>query len=404
MQRSESDTQRLEGLFTVPGQIAPPNDVQSVTFTRQGLAGTAPIISLNSGQTLELAFDRLSTTSDQFVVELSHHDPDWTESSLLPNDYLSNFFEDTITGGVQSRSQEPQYFHYSYEFPNERFGVKVSGNYLITVRDSDTQEILFSLPFFVHENLGSALTDVQRLFNNQTKYRKAHQPFSRYQVPDQVQLPRLDLNYFYVQNQFWGRAKKVSIIDDNTPGEIRFHLSRDQAFNATYTFYQLDLGDFDVDGVRIREVIEEVTPTGIILFRDVITLSELPQRLLGSRYGEPLSGRGARYANVTFSLNVQRNFNRTSKIYLVGDFNNWSLQERNRVRYNPELNLFRGDALVKQGQYSYKYVAVQNGEVDELALDDVLSNQSQKYTLLIYFSDPNKFYNRLLQIEEFTAN
>ena len=391
----------------MPDQVLPPESIQSIVFHQTGNPQSAPIIKLESSQTLTLEFDYLKEEADLFTVKISHRNADWSESGLMANNFLTDMYKGFISVGAQSRVQDPSYSHFSYTFPNRNFGMKVSGNYMLEVYLNDSDELLFSLPFFVHEDNGNLETNIQTLFNLQAReFRKAHQPFSAFRYPNFVQNPRLDLSYYYVQNEFWGRAKKVEIFDDASSGKINFHLSRERSFNATYTFFELDLENFDVDGQRIRKVNEERTPPQVQLYRDVINLNDLPVFTSRSRFGQPNSDRFSRYANVQFSLDTPNSFNTNQDIFLVGDFNNWGIQEANRMVYDQATGLWRGDAFTKQGRYTYKYVSINrnNYRVDDVLFDDIFGDVFQNYTVFVYFEDPQKFFTRLLAFQRLKAN
>lgn len=397
----------LQNRFTVPGQILPPESIQSIVFHKTGNPRSAPIIKLKSGETLTLEFDYMREEADQLTVQISHKNADWSESGLMANNFLTSMNKDFISVGDQSRVQDPSYSHFSYRFPNRNFGMKVSGNYMLEVYLNDSDQLLFSLPFFVHEDTGQLETRVQTLFNLQAReFRKAHQLFSKFRYPDFIRIPRVDLSYYYVQNEFWGRAKKVQIFDDVTPGVINFHLARERSFNATYTFFDLNLENFNVDGQRIREINQETIPPQIQLYRDVINLSDQPVFTSRSRFGQPNIDRFSRYANVQFYLDTPSSFNTNQDIFLVGDFNNWGIKEAQRMRYDPEKGLWEGNAFAKQGRYTYKYVSINrnNYSVDDILLDDTFANVFQNYTVFVYFKDPEKFFTRLLTFQRLRAN
>ena len=56
-------------------------------------------------------------------------------------------------------------------------------------------------------------------------------------------------------------------------------------------------------------------------------------------------------------------------------------------------------AFIKQGEYAYKYVLVQNGRIDDLAMDQGFLSSQQEYLTFIYFKDPAQNFDRILKIE-----
>ncbi len=75
------------------------------------------------------------------------------------------------------------------------------------------------------------------------------------------------------------------------------------------------------------------------------------------------------------------------------------INDLNKMSYNQEEKLWKGRAFVKQGQYAYKYVLVQNGRINDLALDQGFLSSQQEYLAFIYFKDPAQNYDRILKVD-----
>ncbi len=390
----------LQNRFTIAEQKAPPREIQSVQLYKKGDIQSAPIINLNSSDKLSLEFDYLGEGTKQFKLQVSHRSKTWEESPLPVDFYLTGFSEIYFSGGLKSFAQRPSYFHYSYEFPNNQLGFKVSGNYLLSIYDYDSNELLFSLPFFVTENQGSLDTRVESIYVRRADLRPEDQPFSRYRYPDFVDFPQFDLSYMYVQNQFWGRYRIVDNSDTSTPEEVNFHLSRDRAFLGNYEFNTLNLRNLNTDGQQILEVRREEIPPKVILRRDVQSLDLKPGFAPDGRFGIPVDQRSASYARVQFRLETDTAITGSEQIYLIGDFNNWAISESNRLQFNEQTALWEGEALIKEGEYAYKYVILKNGTIDDLSLDQGFLRTGQSYVTLVYFKDPTRNYDRLLKVEQ----
>lgn len=393
-----SQSSEYQNRFTIAQQKAPPPEIQSVQLFKKGDMPSAPIISLNSSEKLKLEFDHLGEDTKQFKLTVSHRSKNWEDSPLPVDYYLEGFPEVYFSGGSKSFSQRPSYFHYSYEFPNSQLNFKASGNYLLSVYDYNSNKLLFTLPFFVTENKGSLETRIESLFVRRDDLRPEDQPFSRYRYPDFVEFPQFDLSYIYVQNRFWGRYRVVDNSDTSTPEVVNFHLSRDRAFLANYEFNTLDLRSLRTDGQQILEVQQEEIPPTVILRRDVQSLDLKPGFAPDGRFGIPLDSRSAGYATVQFRLETAENIPVDENIYLVGDFNNWTINDNNQMRYSAQSGLWEGQAIIKEGEYAYKYVMVKNGEIDDISLDQGFLRNNQSYQTLVYYKDPTRNYDRLLKV------
>lgn len=392
------DSAQLSSSFALSVQQAPPRHIQSIQLYRKGSPSNPPVIRLGTNEKLVLEFDLLGETSGQFKATVSHRSKDWKQSPLSPTFYLSGFEETYFSSGLASFSQRPSYTHYKFEFPDRQLSVEVSGNYLLEIHNYDSGELLFSLPFFVTEDEGSLDTRIETVYIRREDLRAEAQPFSNYRYPHFVEFPQFDLSYFYVQNRFWGRSREVDIYSTASPGVAEFHLGREQAFLANYEFNTLDLRQLETDGRRILEVDPSTTPPTVILQRDIQGLSPAPRFFPDPRFGIPVDNRSASYARVVFTLDAADTFSANDKLYLVGDFNNWMINELNRMSYNTATRLWEGNAFIKQGEYAYKYIAVRNGQIDDLALDQGFSFTESEYLTFVYYRDPERNYDRLLKV------
>ncbi|MDX1637175.1 MAG: DUF5103 domain-containing protein [Balneolaceae bacterium] len=386
--------------FSIAPQVPPPQSIQSIQLYRKGDAASPPVIELGSQQGLVLEFDHLDSEATQFNIFVRHYARNWTESSLPLNFYLGGFYEDYFGAGVKSFTQRPTYRHYKYELPNHRISINASGNYLVTVVDSESGQQLFSLPFFVTEDQGKLETRVETEFARRRDLREQDRPFSRYLYPGFVEMPRFDLSFYYVQNQFWGRAREVNTYDTSTPGHVHFHLSQDQAFLGDYEFNTLDVRSFSVDGTRILSYEPETIPPTLVLRRDIQRFAPITPFPGGSRLGLPVDSRGAEYANVHFKLETAVPSDSLQQIYLVGDFNEWNINRLNRMKYIAESGLWEGRTFIKQGEYAYKYVTIEGNRINDLSLDRSFTYRSQEYLTFVYYRDPVRHYDRLLKVEK----
>jgi hypothetical protein len=381
----------------VDPQKSAPSYIRSINLYNSQNRESAPIIELKSGETITLDFDYIGTDARQFVVSVSHRTPKWDESILSRSYYQTGLYEDQITAESTIRSVHPTYQRYSYQLPNDNIQLNVSGNYLLTVSSFGSGEVLFSVPFYVYENEGKLSTSVQHIPAPRNSIRMYHQLFGTYSSPDFVRMPQFNTSLYFVQNQFWGRYKQSSV-DQSLQNTIDFLISRDNAFVADYGFKHLDITELSADGVNIRAYEPSYRPPRIILRRDIQDLTPSVDANRTTRHGFPLFNDQARYVEVFFYLETAVDINPGDKIYVTGDFNNWTINQENQMQYSTEENAWEGSALVKQGEYSYKYVVVSNGMIKDMLLDNSFSLARQQYFGMLYYEDPDMGYHRLLQV------
>lgn len=391
---------KLKNIFTLALHQSPDSSIQSVQLHPEKYPGKPPILALKDNNKLLLQFDYFEEESAQFRISFSHRNSDWSQSSLSPNFFMEGFSESTIIESDQSISQRPAYTRFSYRFPNEELKFKVSGNYILEVSDYRSGETLFTLPFFVSEQEGALSTKAETRYTSREDLRRRNQLFSEYKYPNFVEMPRFDLSFFYAPNQFWGRIQESKNFDTATPGSVHFQQEEQQAFPADFTFFRLDLANFYADGEQILEIDETTTPPTVLLKRDVPQLQTDFSTNMLPQFSDD---RDARYAKVKFQLEPGDLPNDSTKIYLVGDFNQWMIGDQQKLQFNSDSGLWETTALVKQGQYAYKYVLVEEGTVKELISDQGFRQSPQQYTTFVYFRDPARNYDRLLQTRHQTV-
>lgn len=390
----------LSNRYALPGQVAPPPEIQSIQLYPTKDETAPPVIHLGSRQQLTLEFDYLDAGIRQFKLIVSHQTKNWEESPISPAIYLESFSETYFGDGQKSVVQNPTYHHYSYRFPNERLNITKSGNYLLSVFDYDSNKLLFRIPFFVSENKGTLDTQIKTLFAQRNDGHSIAQPFSAYRYPAFVQHPQFDLSFFYVQNQFWGRAQESKRFDTATPGVVNSHLSHDKSFVANYEFNLLDIRSFEPDGQQIVDIQPGQTPPLVTLRRDIQRFDSRPSPYPGSfPLGLPRDDRQAKYGLIEFSFEPASTIPAKAQLYLLGDFNNWMIDQRLRMRVDSTASLWKGHALIKQGNYRYKYVLIQENQIDDLSLDQMFTRSRQQYMTLVYFRDPQRNFDRLLKID-----
>lgn len=385
---------RLTNTKAVSPQQPPAPHIRSIELFRDR-PGNPPVIVLGSVQRLTLRFDELAEAGNSFLIRLQHYNADWTES-LLPSGVVTRGFrDDTISGGTPGVGQHPSFYSYSYTFPNRNLNVQVSGNFMVEVYDYVSRELLFSLPFFVTEDRGSLSAEIVEHFW-ETRF-PHHQVFTEYQFPEFVSMPLIDIDVHVVQNQFWGRSRLTSERDISSPGRVRLHLNREDSFPGRYEFRPLLIDDIFSISRDVIEVFPERSPPLIRLQFDVVDLDVNPRPSRSYSFGEPRTGRNARYTEVEFNLDRPPFLDPTEDVFVIGSFTNWNLSEEQRMVYNPQEDAFSARLLIKEGRYDYTYAVVANNRLDDLRLAAFFAQTSQEYQILVYFRDQQQQFDRLLQ-------
>lgn len=379
------------------------DSIRSIQFHPDGNPDSAPILKLNENSQLHLRFENISGESDSYRVSITHHNPDWSRSNLSSERYLEGFQSLPLNNVQISRNNRPSYRQYSFLFPTEQFQITKSGNYLLKVEDADNGHLVLSLPFFVSENEGSITSSVDEITVPRQNLRRIHQPVSRFVIPDVVDQPQFDLEFYFAQNRFWGRTRKADELDYSAHSFIQFELSRNHAFIGDYEFNLLTLDQLSQGDNNVVEAFPAEIPPRLVLRDDAVGFTSNRQINLSrlGPFGKPDMSLNAGYANVVFRFDTGSKPDSTGSVHLLGDFNNWSVNSNNKLSYDRETGRWKTSAIIKKGEYKYKYVYVKNEKIDDLYFDDTFANIRQQYHAFVYMRDPNEFYYRLLQVQTF---
>tara|TARA_R110002126_G_scaffold19675_4_gene73868 strand:+ start:19225 stop:20517 length:1293 start_codon:yes stop_codon:yes gene_type:complete len=403
---SSSNPDDERGLLLVPNQLPAPSSFQSIQLYRKSDRNNPPIITLNKNEKLVLEFDELTSLSGQFRLKFEHFDQSWNPSNIPEAWFLDGFNELTLIGGEKNSLSKPNYFHYKTEFPNRQLQFLTSGNYMLHVIDYSSNTKLFSLPFFVTEQAGELTSRAETVYNSGSNFSSIDQLFSIYEYPVEVEFPQFDLSFEFVQNRFWGSSKSTKTFDTTTPKKVRFYTTRKRSFSSSFDFIPLDLTDLNINLAKIEDWQPEFIPPRIILKRDVLNFSASPATRYNSGFGNPETGRNARYAEVNFRFVSGTLNTENSSIYVAGDFNSWRITENSKLSYNRSADLWTTKLLMKEGVYRYKYFQkVTSSESSEvLPINDTITNQNQEYISFVYYRDPIRSYQRLLSTGLFRSN
>lgn len=393
-----------KNLFNVSGQIITDDQIKSIQLYKNNTPDSPPFIELNSNDKLQLRFDYLDFSSKQFVVTFSHHNIDWSVSSLAPGEITDGLRRIYLDSGRPNDGKRPLYRNYSAVFPNDQFSFLKSGNYMIRVEDADTGFLVMALPFFIYENEGNIKSSVEFLPSPRRDLRSLHRPVNNYTIPGFVEQPLFNLSFRITQNRFWSRSKIPSETDFSAPESVTFEMEPANAFTADYYFYTLSTKNISLENSRVLDFFPEDVPPRVVLRDDVVNTAHFTnQNTPFSLFGLPETDIDAGYMELVFSLAAENIPGDDPQIYLVGDFTGWAIQSENRLIYNAETERWQTTATVKEGTYKYKYVLMDSKGVNDLFYDPLFERTKQEYQVFVYVQDKNQFYDRLLQVNTIIA-
>jgi hypothetical protein len=350
-------------------------------------------IALCDSHPIRISFDVDNVNSQNFRIKVLHCTKDWniTASSFV-NDEFRNFTRYQIPYTVAPAGVKGYRWTYSLKIPGfagiEKF--RYSGNYKFEVWNDDQTELLAEGKFFV----------VERIVNTALKVYNRYLP-SKIAPMNQAgkaaitfSIPSLASDE---SNPLYANFIKVAEIYRNR--EIERPRRVDADIRTPNTFidgYGTNCLTFIIDNMLPGNEYRRIDlrnpdlypPDKPLRSRDGADLSRWLSQGAGDEDGTSVLVRNNRYADyVEFQFELARPEEIVGeKIYVVGDFNGWRVDERWRLQYDAGSKHYRLPTLLRRGAYDYQYVLDGN---DWITLEGNDWRTVNLYTALLYYSDPD---------------
>lgn len=382
--------------------LSDPDFIKSVIFKPTNINSYAPIIRL--GEKLYLSFDDLNADEYDYSYRITHCSMNWEPSGLLSSEFIDGYNEDRIWDYENSFNTLQPYTNYTLTIPNEQTNIKISGNYLLSILDED-ENIIFTRRFVVYEPKVTVAVgiyrsrDISSIEKKQAVEFTINHPGMRFDNANKEIMPVI------LQNNNWQTALSGFKPQYFRGTQLLYKYNKETSYWAGNEFLYFDSKSIRNTTLNIArvELGPEVYNSYLYTNKERI---DAPYTLFPDINGNfiirTLNGQNpntdADYSWVYFSLDCLENLDRKS-VYVHGNFNNWQLQEENRLRYNEQTGLYETRILLKQGFYNFQYLTV--SETDEMSNHDVDGSFYQtenEYTVLVYYRKFGARYDRVIGV------
>ena len=368
--------------------FAPPEHINSVLFYVNEQNTSLPIVGLNEQITLK--FDDLNADDSVYYYTIERFNADWQKTNLFRAEYMDGYDDIRIQNMSYSIGTLQSYIHYTLTLPNAHTRLKKSGNYMLKIWD-ETRNLVLRKRFLVAQQSSSVRVKLQR--SQQIEEIQTHQSVQFVVNLDglNVRLPEKQIKPFIVQNQRWQTLRQAGKPTYNLNNQLHFNYMHETTFAAGNEYFFFDTQDIRSGGGNVARV-----------FRDDLFISVLnPQWVRSGRpytYAPDINGdfrintfQGSNpntesdYSKVVFSLFAE-DFLFDGEHFVVGDFNQHIISDKNKLNYNLESGRFEAELLLKQGIYNYKFASQDN---DGTRYENFISGNywptENDYWVLIYF-------------------
>jgi hypothetical protein len=387
-------------------------NIKTPLLYRSGWEMSAPILTLNAGEKLVLAFDDLDGGQKQYRYTVIHCDADWQPSRLLEYRYLEGFYEDYIEDYRFSYNTLQSYTHYEVNFPNDNITVKLSGNYLLVVYPEGKKESpVLSLRFWVVDPVALIKGKVNRSPNPEERDEKQQVEFSVFSPKLSIINPYQNIKVIIRQNGRWDNAitnLKPLLIKGN---ELDYHHTDGNIFYAGNEFRHADLKSIRYPSDRVRKIEPGDPVYKVFLMNDerrpfkvYVTEDDINGQFLVKTEDGNDAATDADYIEAFFTLPYNP-IAADGNVYVVGGLTQWQLSRANRMNYNFNTHCYELKLLLKQGYYNYEYLFLENNAMiaEENRVEGNHFETRNEYTVYVYYQAPGDDYQQLITIEKLVS-
>jgi hypothetical protein len=387
--------------------------IQAIELSRVGFDLSDPIITLNTDERFQVGFDDLQGSYKQYYYQIQHCSADWEKSEIWLNEYLEGLEEGQVEKFESSFNTRTTYTHYEFQFPNDRFIIKKSGNYILRVYYRDPKGIevnAFTRRFLVVDPKVSVSGTVTRAGTSEDYDTKQEVDFAINTAGYRIEAPYQDIKVVILQNWRWDNA-----LTNLKPYMVRndvLDYSFDNGtnlFDGANEFRRFDLKSIKFLSEKVREITFNDTTFYAKLwdsekrtYKEYINDDDINGKFLLKTDDDPSVSNYGEYAVVKFFLPFEAPIVE-GNLYVAGGFNCWQYTPANKMEYNFRRKGYEANILFKQGYYNYLYVLLPNNSKagDATWVEGNHSQTRNNYTILVYHRSRGELYDELIAIGNF---
>lgn len=377
-------------------------NIRSVKLYKLGDIYSYPVITLNSGDQLELHFDDMDGDMKYYYYSFQLCNADWSPANVQTYDYIRGFQSNRISTYRTSNLVDIRYTHYQAVLPERNSAPVKGGNYLLKVfLNDDTSKLVFTKRMLIVNPKASVGAQVLQPFDGNLF--RTHQ---RVQVSVSTAAGQLnafspqDIKVKIVQNYAWGSSQ---LIDRPTIFRGNYYEYSDEnntTFQAGKEWRWIDLRSLRLRSDRMAKIEDNDNSTRTdvyvavdgdrtrqiyVYYRDNNGLFTIENR------DNPNAFWQGDYAWVHFTFVPPGNQPFAGKnVYLYGELVNYEQNENAKMEFNTEKGVYEKVLFLKQGYYNYSYVTLTDRKDEGIvpSLENTEGNYwgtENSYLVMVYF-------------------
>jgi len=391
-------------VFSQVNEVNPPDYIKTIAFKGNTPESQLPVLRL--GEYMVLEFDALNGNEDDYYYKIEHYNYDWTPSVLVKSEFMDGFDNQRIRSYQNSFNTYQIYSHYELTIPNEQTKrLKISGNYMIHIYNNDGT-LVFSRKFMIYEDKTAVGVNIKRarsIENIETKQR-----VDIVITSNNIQLnnPKENVNVVIVQNNNLNTAISNLKPLYTVGNQLIYKYDTETSFwgGNEYLFFEnkdVRAANTGIQYVDLKNLYHNYLFTNYSRANRPYTYNpDINGNYVITNIDADNTDIESDYVWMHFSLTPEPSFKNKS-VYVYGNFNNYALDDSNKMTYDPKDKVFKKQMLLKQGFYNYKYVVVNaNHTLDEGAISGNFYQTENNYKVLVYYRDLGARYDRIIGLGE----
>jgi len=387
--------------------------IHAIEIYRKDFELSDPVIQLNTDERFHVGFDDFEGSVKQYYFTVQHCTAGWGKSDIWVNEFIDGMEEDQVEKFESSFNTRTSYTHYEFEFPNERFILKKSGNYILKVYTYNQKgEIVpaFTNRFLVVDPKVVINATVNRAGTADDYETKQEIDFTISTTNYRIDAPYQDIKVVILQNWRWDNALttlkpfmvKDNVLDYNYDNGVNL-------FDGANEFRRFDIKSLKFLSERVREISFNDTVYNVKLwdsekrtYKAYAVDADINGKFLLKTDDEASVSAMGEYALVKFFLPFEAPIIE-GNLYVAGGYNGWQYNPDNKMQYNFRRKGYEASILFKQGYYNFLYVLLPNNSQvgDATFIEGNHSYTLNTYTILVYHRQRGELYDELIATGNF---
>jgi len=302
-----------------------------------------------------------------------------------------------------SYSTLKSYSNYRLTIPNEEVQLKVSGNFMLEIYNNN-YELQFSRRFIIYKDIATIGASVKRSRDFNFLNEKQVVQFTINTNSLRVASPKREIKVAILQNYHWPTAV-YNIKPQFTIGNsLVYKYDTETSFYGGNEYYNFDTKDLRAPSAAIARIeLTDIYQHYLFanLYRNNRPYTYFPDVngdfVIRTLQGEDNS-REAEYSKVHFKLPYKPELG-FKNVYIYGKYNNYSLNDENKMIYNEDTGYMEAAIEMKQGFYNYKFVTKNDEEIIDLnVIGGNFHFTENNYTIIVYFRNFGDVYDSIIGI------